>query len=193
MTKWAVSHVRGIPTYVDGFVAILGDAVSERRAIFVIVSDMFIQAHAMTPHLGAGGGQAIEVCTGILYKLCPGHRSLFTKDAYILGKLLASPITTASNLPSVLKIYDAIRRPYANHIVERSYSLGRLAEFIGVPDHIDVARAREGSKEELQLIGQEIRKKWEIHWASVPEDDWKEAERMLKQLGNASGQPLARL
>ena len=106
---------------------------------------------------------------------------------------MASPITTASNLPSVLKIYDAIRRPYANHIVDRSYTLGRLAEFIGVPDFIDVARAREGSKEELQLIGQEIRKKWEIHWASVPDDDWKQAERMLKESSNASGQILARL
>ena len=35
MTKWAVSHVRGIPTYVDSLVAILGDAVSELRVIFV--------------------------------------------------------------------------------------------------------------------------------------------------------------
>ncbi|KAL5514209.1 hypothetical protein ACEPAG_2297 [Sanghuangporus baumii] len=157
VTKWAVSQIRDLPTYVDGLVAILGDA-----------------AHAMTPHLGAGGGQAVE-------------------DAYILGKLLASPIATTSNLPSVLRIYDAVRRTYANHIVERAYTLGRLAEFIGVPDYIDVARAQNGSKEELQMIGREIRKKWDIHWASVPDDDWKEAERMLKGLSEASGQVMARM
>ncbi|KAL5498529.1 hypothetical protein ACEPAH_1883 [Sanghuangporus vaninii] len=156
VTKWAVSQIRDLPTYVDGLVAILGDA-----------------AHAMTPHLGAGGGQAIE-------------------DAYILGKLLASPIATTSNLPSVLRIYDAVRRPYANHIVERAYTLGRLAEFIGAPNYIDVERAQNGSKEELQLIGREIRKKWDIHWASVPDDDWKEAERMLKELSDAPGQVMAR-
>ncbi|OCB85076.1 FAD/NAD-binding domain-containing protein [Sanghuangporus baumii] len=157
VTKWAVSHVRDLPTYVDGLVTILGDA-----------------AHATTPHLGAGGGQAVE-------------------DAYILGKLLASPIATTSNLPSVLRIYDAVRRPYANHIVERSYTLGRLVEFIWAPDCIDVARARNGSKEELQIIGREIRKKWDIHWASVPDDDWKEAERMLRELSEVPGQVIARM
>ncbi|OCH89975.1 salicylate hydroxylase [Obba rivulosa] len=40
---WAMHTIQGLPTYVDGRVAIMGDA-----------------AHAMTPYQGAGGGQAIE-------------------------------------------------------------------------------------------------------------------------------------
>ncbi|KIP04663.1 hypothetical protein PHLGIDRAFT_183112 [Phlebiopsis gigantea 11061_1 CR5-6] len=43
MTKWAISQIRGLPHYVDGRVALLGDS-----------------AHAMTTHFGAGAGQAVE-------------------------------------------------------------------------------------------------------------------------------------
>ncbi|KAI0722030.1 FAD/NAD(P)-binding domain-containing protein [Cerioporus squamosus] len=42
-TKWAVNVVTKLPTYVDGHVALLGDA-----------------AHGMTPHQGAGAGQGFE-------------------------------------------------------------------------------------------------------------------------------------
>lgn len=42
--KWAISHIQNLPTYVDGRVALMGDA-----------------AHAMSTHLAAGAGQAIEV------------------------------------------------------------------------------------------------------------------------------------
>ncbi|KAJ3999660.1 FAD/NAD-P-binding domain-containing protein [Lentinula boryana] len=42
-TKWAIYHLRPLPFFVDGKVALLGDA-----------------CHAMAPHEGAGAGQAIE-------------------------------------------------------------------------------------------------------------------------------------
>ncbi|KAI0329969.1 FAD/NAD-P-binding domain-containing protein [Cubamyces sp. BRFM 1775] len=42
-SKWAIHAVKQLPTYVDGRVALLGDA-----------------AHAMTPHQGAGAGQGFE-------------------------------------------------------------------------------------------------------------------------------------
>ncbi|KAJ3989844.1 FAD/NAD-P-binding domain-containing protein [Lentinula detonsa] len=42
-TKWAIHHLRPLPFFVDGKVALLGDA-----------------CHAMAPHEGAGAGQAIE-------------------------------------------------------------------------------------------------------------------------------------
>ncbi|KAK7682311.1 hypothetical protein QCA50_014514 [Cerrena zonata] len=42
-SRWAMSHVRALPTYVDCRVALVGDS-----------------AHAMATHLGAGAGQAVE-------------------------------------------------------------------------------------------------------------------------------------
>ncbi|KAI0329968.1 FAD/NAD-P-binding domain-containing protein [Cubamyces sp. BRFM 1775] len=42
-SKWAIHAVKTLPTFVDGRVALLGDA-----------------AHAMTPHQGAGAGQGFE-------------------------------------------------------------------------------------------------------------------------------------
>ncbi|KAH9853973.1 FAD/NAD-P-binding domain-containing protein [Lenzites betulinus] len=44
-SKWAVNMVNNLPTFVDGWVALLGDA-----------------AHSMTPHQGAGAGQGFEDC-----------------------------------------------------------------------------------------------------------------------------------
>ena len=60
--RWAISQMRGLPTYVDGRVAILGDAVSSSvsQSEFNLY-ETIVQAHAMTTHLGAGAGQAIEV------------------------------------------------------------------------------------------------------------------------------------
>ncbi|EJC99781.1 FAD/NAD-binding domain-containing protein [Fomitiporia mediterranea MF3/22] len=155
--RWAISHIRGLPTYVDGRVAILGDA-----------------AHAMTTHLGAGAGQAIE-------------------DSFILGKLLAQPGVNKSNLASVLRVYDAVRRPFGNHIVERSRTSGFLYEFNNLPDDIDEALIRAGSDVELGKLTREIYKKWEIQWSALPNVEWKEAERRLKEVVETSGPKTSRL
>ncbi|KAH9840776.1 FAD/NAD(P)-binding domain-containing protein [Rhodofomes roseus] len=67
-------------------------------------------AHAMTPHQGSGAGQAIE-------------------DGFVLASLLADPRTNRQTLPRVLQIYDAIRRPFSQDIMQRSRNSGRLYEF----------------------------------------------------------------
>ncbi|KAL5530919.1 hypothetical protein ACEPAG_3795 [Sanghuangporus baumii] len=157
VSRWAISQVRGLPTYVDGPVVILGDA-----------------AHAMTTHIGAGAGQAIE-------------------DSYILGKLLASPGVTKQNLLSVLQIYNAIRRPFGNHVVERSRMTGLLYEFNKLPEDIDEGRARAGSDIELGKLTRELYKKWEIQWSALPNVDWREAERMLREQGIPTGSHMAKL
>ncbi|EJC99819.1 FAD/NAD-binding domain-containing protein [Fomitiporia mediterranea MF3/22] len=155
--RWAISQIRGLPTYVDGLIAILGDA-----------------AHAMTTHLGAGAGQAIE-------------------DSFILGQLLAQPGVNQSNLASVLRIYDAVRRPLGNHFVERSHTSGFFYEFNNLPEGIDGALIRAGYDVELEKLAQVIYKKWEVQWSSLPNVEWKEAKRRLKEAFETSGRNASKL
>ena len=70
---------------------------------------LFLKAHAMTPHLGSGAGVAIE-------------------DAYVLGAFLASPMTTISSLPGVLRLYQSIRLPKGNEVQHRSRIQGKIYE-----------------------------------------------------------------
>ncbi|THH09273.1 hypothetical protein EW145_g2128 [Phellinidium pouzarii] len=92
---WAIHTVKPLPRYSDpdGRVVLLGDA-----------------AHAMTPHQGAGGGQAIE-------------------DAHVLAALLAHSRTTRETLPDALRAYDAVRIPEANAVVNSSRLNGMMYEF----------------------------------------------------------------
>ncbi len=61
-------------------------------------------AHATTPNLGQGAGQAIE-------------------DAYVLGKLLDQGML----LEDTFKKFEALRRKKAHHIVKTSWRVGKIA------------------------------------------------------------------
>ncbi|KAJ8597074.1 hypothetical protein M405DRAFT_804412 [Rhizopogon salebrosus TDB-379] len=63
--------------------------------------------HAMEPHLGAGAGQAME-------------------DAFVLGRLLAHPLTTLSNVSTALKAYQDVRLPFAQFVARESERNGYL-------------------------------------------------------------------
>ncbi|KAL5503743.1 hypothetical protein ACEPAH_7814 [Sanghuangporus vaninii] len=101
---WAIHTVKALPRYsdADGRVVLLGDA-----------------AHAMTPHQGAGGGQAIE-------------------DAYVLASLLTHPRLTRRNIANALKAYDAVRIPISQRVMESSRANGVMYEFnLGWDDGAD--------------------------------------------------------
>ncbi|KAF4611487.1 hypothetical protein D9613_004134 [Agrocybe pediades] len=75
----------------------------------VLVGDA---AHAMLPHLGAGVGQGFE-------------------DVYALCRLLAHPHINKSNLDAALAIYDEIRPPRANMVLQRSIKMGQIYDSYG--------------------------------------------------------------
>lgn len=64
-------------------------------------------AHAMTPHLGSGAGQGIE-------------------DGMLLATILAQPQASTEQIPTILQIFDEIRRPFAQDIVRKSFRTGQL-------------------------------------------------------------------
>ncbi|WFE99540.1 FAD-dependent oxidoreductase [Micromonospora sp. WMMD964] len=83
-----------LPTYVRGRVALLGDA-----------------AHAMTPNLGQGAGQAIE-------------------DAVVLGAVCADG---AATVPAALAAYDEQRRPRSQSVARASFTAGRFGQQLRNP------------------------------------------------------------
>jgi salicylate hydroxylase len=83
---WATHHHgNALDHYYDGRVAVMGDA-----------------AHSMTPHAGAGAGQAVE-------------------DAYVLGELFEAMQKDKNiDVTAALKAYSAIRQPRAQKVLENS-------------------------------------------------------------------------
>ncbi|KZP09163.1 FAD/NAD(P)-binding domain-containing protein [Athelia psychrophila] len=145
-SRWAINVAQKMSTFVSGRVAILGDS-----------------AHAMTPHLGSGAGQAIE-------------------DAYVLGTLLANQKCTRSSLPSVLQIYDQVRRPKANEVWHLSRTSGSIYEFGGAGCE-NVGMCDDNvSSEMLAKIGKEAEEHCEWAWKTSAEEDREQAVSMLSKL-----------
>jgi 2-polyprenyl-6-methoxyphenol hydroxylase-like FAD-dependent oxidoreductase len=88
-----IHHLPPLRTYVHGPVALLGDA-----------------AHAMTPHLGQGGCQALE-------------------DA----ATLAVAVETQPDLATALRRYDELRRPRTQAMAKKSLMTGTVSHLSSAP------------------------------------------------------------
>ncbi|KAL0565839.1 hypothetical protein V5O48_016176 [Marasmius crinis-equi] len=118
-------------------------------------------AHAMTPHQGSGAGQAIE-------------------DGYILAALLGHPRTTRENVHRALRIYDEIRRPLAQGVMERTRMNGRYYSL--ELDGLDVDELPpQQQREFLQRMGKKFVKNWEWAWTTTADDALSEALRRVEQ------------
>jgi len=114
----------------------------------------------MTPHQGAGAGQAIEVSPILIRISRSPHR---IQDAYILAGILGNTGTTLDNIELALQAYDHVRRPIASHVLQGSRDGGRMYEFNG-PHEDDYAK-----------LGPAIQSQWDWIWASTPEEDVEKA------------------
>ena len=111
-------------------------------------------AHAMLPHQGLGA------CTGI-------------EDAFVLAKLLQSPLATKVTLTKVLQAFDSVRRPQAQAAVRGSEVSGKI---------FDLEHESQIGKS-LEEIGHEIAQVGE--WLTVDsgcEDSAEEAVEVLSEL-----------
>ena len=94
---------------------------------------------------------------------------------------MAHPSINRSNLFYALEVYDTIRRPIGNDVVERSLKMGFLYELH--PDYlapnINVARLRPGDRGELKRLVDQMSEIWTFHWKEMPEQDWERAKEIL--------------
>lgn len=128
-------------TFVHKNMAILGDA-----------------AHAMTPFLGSGAGQAVE-------------------DAFILGTVLGHPNTTRETISRALEVYDTIRRPLALDVQARSRLSGRYRSLRLDGVSFENRTDREGLWEDLQRLAT---KSNEIRMEGSVQPYYEEAMRLLE-------------
>ncbi|KJA25142.1 hypothetical protein HYPSUDRAFT_200039 [Hypholoma sublateritium FD-334 SS-4] len=84
-------------------------------------------AHAMVPYLGAGVGQGFE-------------------DTYALCRILAHDKVTKDSLNAALALYDSLRRPRANMVLEQSLNAADVMQSLGPGGH-DVEECRRRLKE----------------------------------------------
>lgn len=110
----------------------------------------------MTPHQGAGGGQAIE-------------------DALVLSALLKHPQLSRSTLPLALKAYDEIRRPVARGVAEKArlngmfFQLSKKDEWRGT-NYRDVEELNSGVSTKpmtKSIIGEDFGGYYDLHSSDV--------------------------
>lgn len=83
----------------------------------------------MSPHQGAGAGQAIEVRTSAFapFRCCALYLLSDSQDAFVLGNLLAE--APRDQVLRYLEAYEAVRLPAANGVLTGSYESGMMYEF----------------------------------------------------------------
>ncbi|KAI0637466.1 hypothetical protein C8Q77DRAFT_1070031 [Trametes polyzona] len=122
-------------------------------------------AHAMTTHFGAGGGQAIE-------------------DAFILGRLLGDARTTLALVPAILKIYEAVRLPFAREVVANARKVGLMYEFSspglydGIPpEGVDEKEKDVGERRQLTELLGAVQGLWQWQWKEPVEAQWEDVDK----------------
>lgn len=143
VSRWAVQTVKPLDTHATERVILLGDA-----------------AHAMTPHLGSGAGQAIE-------------------DAYVFANLLDKLLRQGSrDIRRASNAYTAIRRPIARSFVVGSRDQGIRYEF-NAPGFEDIQEGDAVPPERLRKLGKSIEEGWELPWKHSVRDDLQRALDIL--------------
>ena len=118
-----------------------------------------LQAHGMSPHLGAGSGQAIEVTVVEFI----GHNNEPIQDAYILASILGSGAATTATLDAALAAYQQTRLRVANRALENSYEAGKMFEF------------NSSFGDEYSTLGPAMGRQWAFLTESTPEGETEKA------------------
>ncbi|KAI5892513.1 FAD/NAD(P)-binding domain-containing protein [Schizophyllum commune H4-8] len=103
-------------------------------------------AHTMLAFQGSGAGQAVE-------------------DAWILSNLISDPKVTRETLPTALRVYDTVRRPFDI----RAQELARVDGHMMVLDYKGTDIEDVDERTALSRCGATIQRDWEWLWTTSAE------------------------
>ncbi|KAJ4477473.1 hypothetical protein J3R30DRAFT_3756022 [Lentinula aciculospora] len=125
---YVLQELHPMKTYVSHRIALVGDA-----------------AHAMTPYLAAGAGQALE-------------------DGYVLGQLFSQ--AGPENWLRVLKAYDLVRRPLGNKLQQDSRVQGLYVQLNAPGFELVKEVGQDLTPEQMNVLRKTVAK----HWLWLDED-----------------------
>ena len=141
----------------------------------------------MTPHQGAGAGQAFDVSFRAHH-----HLVLLTlrspQDVYVLAALLSHRLSTAATNPRISEIYSTIRCPAGNRVLGLAREAGFITELVG-PGFENVAEGDTSVHlDKLRASFEGMISAWDWVWDSSADDDQRRAVDMLEAaLGSGVG------
>ena len=112
------------------------------------------------------------------------------QDAYVLGGILGHSKTTLDTLPAALRIYEAVRLPFATYVQQRSRMNGKLLHFERDDDEPVLREITADGVDDAKLVklledvGAAILEGWKWSWTTDVRDDLNRATDMLAELGS---------
>lgn len=115
--------------------------------------------------------------------------NLLLQDGVFLATLLSNPAVTAHDIPKVLTVYDAIRRPFATDVSRRSHLNGAFYT-LNHPEYKHRFSGPVGSGvEQMQFLkeyGEALKRNWEWAWTTSFNDSMESGMVMLKKIMTSS-------
>ncbi|KAJ4484354.1 salicylate hydroxylase [Lentinula edodes] len=139
-SRWVVRDLRPMKTYVSRRIALVGDS-----------------CHNMTPHLGAGAGQAME-------------------DGYVLGQLFST--AGPEKWERILQAYNHVRHPFGNKIQRNAREQGFYYELNAHGFENITTMGQELSPEQISLLRTSITQNWSW-WEEDADEDLARAVEFL--------------
>ncbi|KAF5348254.1 hypothetical protein D9756_010527 [Leucocoprinus leucothites] len=139
---WAFLTTKPISSYGLGRIALLGDA-----------------AHAMTPHLASGAGQAME-------------------DGYILATLITIGVQDGVDVSRMIEVYNTIRQPMGNFVLNNSRRQGFRFE-LNAAGFEDIQENEPVQMNRMVGLAEEIIRGWRWVWTTSVLEDQKRAMALI--------------
>ena len=96
-----------------------------------------------------------------------------------MGRTLAHANVRRENVAEALKVYEAVRLPAAQEVLERSRTVGLFYDF----NHPDFdADGVEITHESLKTRADELQRYWSRQWEGTPEGAWELIAAELEKL-----------